>query len=456
MQIGLKAGRLASLFVLLSAAFLVRCSDSSGDGDGGGLSGSGGSGASGASGGGGDSKDPCQTIYEGLCGGECESDDDCESGLYCGADDTCTAQCGPGASLCGPTQTCSSNGRCVSNGTGGTIGVEDPGIGGADPGIGGSGSDCAAVELTLEDVIPTVVLLIDQSGSMEESDLEPGLDRWTALKQALTGDESPIKALEDKVRFGMTFYHNHAQLDEPPEEGVCPIVDKGGEDETLMPPAFGRFEAFSEYFLPLGTFRNTPTAESFERVAADLEAFDEPGPKYIVLATDGNPDRCENNRENAPGANGGALSRQMVVDAVTAAYEKDITTFVISVGGDVTPDHLRNVANVGQGYDPDDPEDRFYLVTSAASLTAAFQDIISGTRSCELTLDGEIDPDQADKGEVKIDGKAIPMDEDNGWVVIDGQTIELKGKACDTIKNGEHVLSARFPCEAVVVPPVPK
>jgi hypothetical protein len=356
---------------------------------------------------------------------------------------------------------CSPSGRCTASGanggSGGTIGVPDASTGGNDePGTGGAGDDCAAVDLTLDDVIPTVVLLIDQSGSMEDSEFEPGKNRWEALKEALTGPESPVKELEDKVRFGMTFYSNDAQLDEPPEEGVCPTVDRGGEDQTLMPPSFGRFEAFSEYFLPLGTFRNTPTAESFERVAADLAAFDEPGPKYIVLATDGNPDRCDNNREGATGPTGGALSRQMVVDAVSAAFDEDITTFVISVGGDVTPDHLRNVANVGQGFDADDQKDRFYLVNTSDALTSAFEDIISGTRSCVLTLDGEIDPDQADKGEVKIDDEPVPMDEDDGWVVVDGQTIELKGEACETIKSGEHLLSARFPCEAVVVPPVPK
>lgn len=451
MQTGHRAGRLASIFVFISAGLLVRCGESGGNDDPGGLGGSSGSGGNG--------KDPCQTIYAEQCGAACEKDADCPSGLHCGEDDTCTAQCGPGASLCKEGQSCSARGRCTtgtgSGGSGGSIGV--PGSpGGGDIGEGGSGGDCAAVELTLNDVIPTVVLLIDQSGSMEDSELEPGTSRWDALKDALTGPQSPVRALDNKVRFGMAFYHNHAQLDLPPEEGVCPIVDKGGDEELLMPPAFGRFEAFAEYFLPLGTFRNTPTAESYERVAAELEAFDEPGPKYIVLATDGNPDRCENNRENAPGPNGGALSRQMVVDAVTAAYEKDITTFVISVGGDVTPDHLRNVANVGQGYDPDDPEDRFYIVTSAEALTTAFEEIIYGTRSCVLTLDGEIDPDQADKGEVKIDDDPVPMDEENGWVIIDGQTIELKGTACETIKNGDHVLSARFPCEAVVVPPVPK
>ena len=82
--------------------------------------------------------------------------------------------------------------------------------------------------------------------------------------------------------------------------------------------------------------------------------------------------------------------------------------------------------------------------------------LASGTRSCVLTLDGEIDPGQADKGEVLLDGDPLPMDEDDGWVVIDGETVELRGEACDAIKSGEHTLSARFPCEAVVVPPVPK
>jgi len=40
--------------------------------------------------------------------------------------------------------------------------------------------------------------------------------------------------------------------------------------------------------------------------------------------------------------------------------------------------------------------------------------------------------------------------------IIDGQTIELEGNSCEAIKSGDHMLSARFPCNVVVTPPIPK
>jgi hypothetical protein len=408
----------------------------------------------------GQGKDPCTTVYAGQCGTACSADAECAAGLHCdGA--SCTAQCGPQASLCAAEQSCSADGRCMggssSGASGGTIGIDLDGSApsGGDPGTGqgGSGEPCAEIELELGDVTPTVVLLIDQSGSMELADIEPGgPTRWDALKMALTGAGSVIESLEGKVRFGFAFYSNDAQLNEPPEPGVCPILDKGGMDETLMPPALDRFEAFAEYFAPLPTYRNTPTGESFQLIADELAAFDEPGPKYVVLATDGNPDRCEDDREGV-----GTESKEMVVTNVGNAYDElDITTFVISVGDDVAAEHLNDVANVGQGFPADDTEDRFYLVTTQDSLADAFEEIVSGVRSCTLTLNGEIDPEQADQGQVLLDGEPLDMSEEDGWVVIDGETIELVGSACEAIESGEHKLSARFPCDAVVTPPIPK
>jgi hypothetical protein len=43
---------------------------------------------------------------------------------------------------------------------------------------------------------------------------------------------------------------------------------------------------------------------------------------------------------------------------------------------------------------------------------------------------------------------------DNRWKVIECKNIELVGTACDAIKTGEHSVSARFPCDAVVRPPL--
>jgi hypothetical protein len=402
-------------------------------------------------------KDPCATIYEGQCGVACALDGDCAAGLHCGPDGSCTAACGPGASLCPPEQGCSNDGRCSGGGggssSGGTTGLDlDASMpSGGDQGLGGSGETCAEIELELGDVTPTVVLLIDQSGSMEDEDIEPGgPTRWQALKDALRGPDSVIAALEDKVRFGFVFYSNPADLDMPPEAGVCPILDRGGMDETLWPPVLNAFDAFEAYYEDLPTYPNTPTGESVRYTAADLASFDEPGPKYIVLATDGNPDHCADDKENNPDG----VARQISVDEVQKAHDEfDITTFVISVGGDVAEDHLNDVANVGQGFPVDDPEDRFFLVTTQDMLGAAFEQIIGGVRSCTLTLNGEIDPAEADQGTVLLDGEPLPMDESNGWRVLDGTTIELVGDACAAIESGDHSLSARFPCDVVVTPP---
>ncbi len=442
-------GRWFASLVVLAAVGLLRCGgdESAGGGNTGGF--------------GPGQTDPCTTVYKDQCGSACSTTGDCPSGLFCSLQGVCTAECGPDASLCAADQGCTLDGHCVGgtssggSSSGGTSSVElDASMSSAGSDVGSGGGDaCAEITLELGDVTPTVVLLIDQSGSMSSDDIEPGgPKRWDALKTALTGTDNVVQQLESKVRFGFAFYSNPSGLDEPPEPGVCPIVDKGGMDETLMPPALDRYDEFAAYFAPLDTHPNTPTAESFELVANDLDAFTEPGPKYIVLATDGNPDRCEQNNENADD-----ISKQMVVDAVDRAFtDLDITTFVISVGDDVAEAHLHDVANVGQGFPTDDVTDRFYKVTTQDALTQAFNDIISGVRSCTLTLNGEIDPDQADKGVVLLDGEELAMDPDNGWTVIDGQTIELVGSACEAIGTGDHTLSARFPCDAVVTPPIPK
>ena len=297
--------------------------------------------------------DPCTTVYAGQCGGACTTDAECSAGLHCAAGQ-CAAQCGVDASLCAADQTCTSDGRCQNPPTGSAGKGPIIGIDASPTDDGGTayvdGDDCPNIDLQLGQVTPTVVLLIDQSDSMADSDIGPGGgDRWQALKDALTGPGSVIQTLQDQVRFGFAFYSNELQLDEPPELGVCPMVDKGGMTNALMPPALNRFDAFNTYFTPLETFLNTPTAESFELVAEELAAFAEPGPKFIVLATDGEPDRCEENRENAD-----LISREMVVTNVQNAYQTmNISTFVISVGDDVAQTHLNDVANVGQGFPVD-------------------------------------------------------------------------------------------------------
>jgi hypothetical protein len=44
----------------------------------------------------------------------CKTDQDCGAGLFCGSNDTCTADCTPTGNQCGVNEACSSTGRCVS------------------------------------------------------------------------------------------------------------------------------------------------------------------------------------------------------------------------------------------------------------------------------------------------------------------------------------------------------
>jgi hypothetical protein len=109
----------------------------------------------------------------------------------------------------------------------------------------------------------------------------------------------------------------------------------------------------------------------------------------------------------------------------------------------------------GQGFPPTDmpAAPRFYQVKTQQALADAFERIITGTRSCSLVLNGEIDPKLADRGEVLLDGAPVPRSDTDGWRVVDGSTIELVGNACQAIQSGDHARSASFPCEVIVKAP---
>ena len=69
--------------------------------------------------------------------------------------------------------------------------------------------------------------------------------------------------------------------------------------------------------------------------------------------------------------------------------------------------------------------------------------------SCDLALNGTIDPDQVASGMVSLNGQ--PLQYGTDWKVVNGSTLELIGAACDTLKASPspHV-DATFTCGAVL------
>lgn len=378
---------------------------------------------------------PCDSKL--TCGAVCSVLSPCSSGLYCSPKNVCTADCTAGDGNCGPGQSCSPNGACV------TVGIIDPGLDAGDDVPDG----CIKADVKVTSPIPTVVMLVDQSGSMDER-FGNG-NRWNVLRDALIDKNTGIiSTLESKVRFGLSLYtsENGFGSGNPPK--VCPII-------TSVPPALNNYAAIAAQYLPNDWKEDTPTGESIEAAVKILDGINEPGPKAIVLATDGEPDTCE---DPDPGDQKGRdAARALSVSNVQNAFTKQIKTYVISVGNEVGQDHLRALANAGQGLAVDvDMMARYYLANDQAELAAAFDSIVAGVRSCTFTLNGMVTADKFDTGSVFLDGKFLVYMDKDGWRMNSPSELELQGAACATVKkSGDHDLKIDFPC-GDFIPTIPK
>ncbi|MBK8937448.1 MAG: VWA domain-containing protein [Polyangiaceae bacterium] len=368
------------------------------------------------------------------CGKACVDDFSCADGMHCGGDGTCTAECLQGGDECGEGQTCSSTGRCEdgSGGFGGGEGASTTNFGdGGNGGGTGEGGACPSVQITFAPTTPTVLLLVDQSGSMTES-FGNG-NRWDVLYDTLMDSNNGIVAqLEDQVRFGFALYTG--------QDGTCPLLSE-------VNIALGNYDEIDAVYGNAGPLGDTPTGDSITAVLPELLAFAEPGPKAIVLATDGEPDTCE--VPNPQTGQGEAIA------AAQAAFNAGVTLYIIAVGGDVSAQHQQDMANAGTGKPLDGSQGNspYYPANDQSALANAFTEIINGVRSCILTLEGTVDPTKAGEGQVFLDGMELGYNDPNGWQLNSPSEIELLGTACETIQDGNHTVTGDFDC-GIIGPPV--
>jgi len=288
---------------------------------------------------------------------------------------------------------------------------------------------CADADVKFEAQTPTVLLLIDQSGSMTED--FGGTDRWQAVYNALLDkDDGLVPDLEDKIRFGMALYTSF----DGDNGGVCPVL-------TTTVPALNNYAALEASYDAAKPEGETPTGESIAAVAPTLVMDPSPGNKVIVLATDGEPDTCaEPNPQNG---------QQESVDAAAAAFAQGVRLYVISVGSDVSDQHLQDVANAGVGVGQGDPDAPFYKANDADALAAAFAEIVEGVRDCKLDVDGKVAEGGEAECEVSVNGMPVPYGTEDGWQLNGPSEIELIGGSCDAIQDGDVAVSIKCACGIV-------
>jgi hypothetical protein len=380
---------------------------------------------------------PCSRSELEGCGLTCSTTQACPAGLFCSAgkcDAECTAQ--TAASDCSAGQTCGSDGRCTASassldgGAGDANTSEGDGATAqSDTGFTEEPNVCGSVVLDSEPVIPNVFLIIDQSSSMD--DKFGSSTRWKALKDSLLSDTGLIKELDQVVRFGAVFYSGREG------EATCPLLSQ-------VDLAIGNYETIKSHY-PDNTIADTPTGDAIEAVLAEIpeEVSLDPvygeGPTIFVLATDGEPDRCE---ELNP-----QHGQQEAIDAVKHAYARGIRTYIIAVADEVGQKHVNDIANAGVG-NVDGPQAPSYRANDDQGLRDALRAIIGGEVSCDVPLKGKVTGDPC-AGTIKVGGNALTCNDPNGYSLMSETVIRVNGTACDAVKQGK-LLSAEFPCGAAV------
>lgn len=291
---------------------------------------------------------------------------------------------------------------------------------------------CAAITFVAARTIPSVVVVIDQSGSMALPFGASGGSRWTTLEDALVGTGGLVTSLEHFVRFGAVMYTDD------PEVGGCPDVDT----QPASLDGRGNLAALYAVDFPSG---NTPTGDTLGLVLAQRdELFAEStrtGPAVILLATDGEPGTCADGTDIVGG-------RQRTVDNARAAFDAGIETYVLSVGTEIAQQHLQDVANAGVGRQAGEPDAPYWIASDPAGLRAALASIASGALPCTLTLDGRIDPARACRGTVRLGDQELACGTD--WTATDESHLALSDAACARLRASTDDVQGTFPCDVVV------
>ena len=313
-----------------------------------------------------------------------------------------------------------------------SIGSGDPGGGGgvaAGAGGGGGGPDasCPDVHFAATQTIPSIELLVDRSGSMTSNDIAP--NRYSAITTGLVGASGVVMQEQSKAYFGAALFAADQQPCLTLTGFTTPrALNNANAIKTLLdnhPPNNG----------------NTPTAPAIDQLVADFAHNPPPAgsPPIIVLATDGQPNSCGSNNDN-PGPS---------IASAKAAYAAGVRLFILGLSG-LNTTFLQEMANAGVGVQPGQPNAPYYTASNPTQLAQAFDQIIGGVLSCDLAINGQVDPATAMSGTVTLDGMALTYGTD--WTVVNGTTIELLGQACTRLKSSSNpTVDASFPCGSVLL-----
>ena len=313
------------------------------------------------------------------------------------------------------------------------------------PGIKTNGDGvCEVVQLVTNPQVPDMMIVLDRSGSMEDG------GRWEPSVSAVRKITTDLQA---RIRFGLALFPESEDFTwmTSSTNGGFTISVGGGSScapgkvvVPIAPMNAGPIGMQLDMTQPNG---GTPTSETLMKLVADYAEMEpapdmQPHPKYVLLVTDGAP-TCPNGR----GEDTNDADINASYAAIDALTERGVKTFVI--GYDTATPGNEMLAQVLDGFAQrgGTGDQKHRPVEDEASLTSALESITATISSCSFSLDKA--PERADYVLVTLDGKQLNLDDPNGWRMSDDRTVEIVGEACNTFKNGQHLLNAQVQCMVV-------
>jgi von Willebrand factor type A domain-containing protein len=300
---------------------------------------------------------------------------------------------------------------------------------------------CVDRRLSYDTLPPTVLLLIDQSASME---FRFGAStRWDVLRSAIVDpSDGLLSHLDSSVRFGLMLY---TSLDGY-RGGRCPMLTESSLE-------VGNADTIRSLYLDSEPLENgdTPTPEAIDAAVARLSALSDGGPHYILLLTDGDPDTCA--QPDPQNGGGEALA------AASRAYAAGIRLHPIGISNEISRWRIQGLANAAAGKDARlvwgqdaDAERPLFASDDRTELAAQLTGVIGDARSCVVELGELVGAVRAGEGRLTLDGQPLVYQAANGWRFRDDDTVEISGAACKSILADGHRLEVFFPC----VPAAPR
>ncbi|HVU51129.1 MAG TPA: vWA domain-containing protein [Polyangia bacterium] len=301
------------------------------------------------------------------------------------------------------------------------------------------GVNCGATQVGLQNVPPDLLIVLDKSGSMANDLNDMKCARGAACETKWADTTAAINMVVGQtdmtIRWGLKYFANN---------GTCGVTPG-----AAVPIGANNGAAIMASIAMTNPGSSTPTRLAVQSGADYLMTVMDPNPKYILLATDGEPN-C------APGQANDADDSAGAVAAVMAAATAGIPVFVVGVGN-VAPAIATLNMLADAGGRPQAGATHYYPVGSTADLVKVLGTIGDMIASCSFGL-GQAPPVPNNVG-VYGNGEAsmkIPRDTThmNGWDYGAGMTsIVLYGAACDSVKNKTYkTVQAIYGCPGMIIP----